>query len=79
MRLAVFEPDMPRSLDATARLGARPDIPLDAVGPCSFPISVAARSLDVVVAVGMASGGALRQTGGFARREEFPGLEKTTP
>ncbi|MCE2492631.1 MAG: hypothetical protein J4F40_08490 [Alphaproteobacteria bacterium] len=79
MRLAVFEPDMPRNLDAVARLGARPDIPLDAIGPCGFPFSVAARSLDVVVAVGMAPGGALRRTGGFARREEFPGLEKTTP
>ncbi|MCY4496389.1 MAG: hypothetical protein OXC14_03810 [Rhodospirillaceae bacterium] len=75
MRLAVFEPDMPRNLDAVARLGARPDIPLDAIGPCGFPFSVAARSLDV----GMAPGGALRRTGGFARREEFPGLEKTTP
>lgn len=76
MRLAVFEPDMPRSLDATARLG---DIPLDAIGLCGFPVSVAARSLDVVVAVGMAPGGAWRRTGGFARRKEFPGLEKTTP
>lgn len=79
MRLAVFEPDMPRNLDATARLGARPDIPLDAIGPCGFPVSVAARSLDVVVAVGMAPEGASCRTGGFARREEFSGQEKTTP
>ncbi len=71
MRLAVFELDMSRNLDAAARL--------DAIGPCGFPVSVAARSLDVVVAVGMAPGGALRRTGGFARREEFPGPEKTTP
>ncbi len=79
MCLTVFEPDMPRNLGAMPRLGACPDIPLDAVGSCGFPFSAAARSLNVVVAVGMAPGGALRQTGGFVRREEFPGLEKTTP